>query len=133
MASRRLAGHGPVSSIGWWATIPQQLIHEIGPADLRYADQYAQVSEFGLPNAAYDRPTILRLAGEVTDRAPAYNLNFANHYFQCKTIDLPRDVGLIADCFGFRPIAMIQKVLSLTIIESTPPVGVGTPGGVLNP
>lgn len=32
----------------------------------QHADTYAQRSEFSLPNASYDRPAILRLAGDVT-------------------------------------------------------------------
>jgi SAM-dependent methyltransferase len=34
----------------------------------QHADTYARRSEHSLPNAAYDRPAILRLAGDMTDR-----------------------------------------------------------------
>jgi hypothetical protein len=34
----------------------------------QHGDTWARRSEDGLPNAAYDRPAILRLAGEVTGR-----------------------------------------------------------------
>src|SRR5215471_16711118 len=34
----------------------------------QHGDAWARRSEHGLPNAAYDRPAILRLAGDVTGR-----------------------------------------------------------------